>query len=861
MGDERRDYLYLYHLVKILLQSYGKSLGFVDNREMASRYSAILRDEFANDFLQAFLQLFYPHERQLDLSQTLDYLQKKIGGIDSSDLESSIFSEIALWYYRYISIPERMGGTKGLLKLRDSSYDWPTLSELHHELLAIFIRERALFTNYTDDAQDSRCIRFQRFWATSHYGIYIEDTLSTDPMYRGISLGEHGREYADFVLKWSAGFIQEAAHDLVNAGILTRQTTPDDKTVYYLLPEYICFDLPFSEYGEGDDGYEQLKKHLLFIAEVHSSDLRAAERMRIEDGLKRGDINFVVATPTLEMGIDIGDLESVLMVGAPPTPANYAQRAGRAGRGKKHEALIATFCWGKSAHDMYAFHNPKQIINGWVNPPAFNPQNPELIKKHVSAFVLRHHLTRDLLQRFALEADMLYMKQHPYMRRIFGEQFPYEQHLDELKRLIPEILSATANKSISLAHHCYMEGVFPDYGFRRDQVIAVDVQDKDRLGSEQTLDWNDYALTTRDLEQAFWFFVPDQTIFVAGDIYKTLNDGIYEELPDGARQYACFFAEKEIRFAQHRKEIKHLDTRRYFEPVLPDFVDKRGVLAVGYANQCLLSFRNHGIRRSQKETSTDEPQVFIGYDLQREAVVLRFDSFVCDHVLRNSLIASLIREINHAYGLATGEVRLMLDVRPPNAVDKQWIYAVLYDYDGNNNLPLRHIVDHFDALVSRAYQRLLACDCKTDGCYNCIKSYSMQYHAETLSKDRAEMFMGFLLGERCFEPIVLPYESPQPVFDLILNVRYQHNEIAVKRGTRLVSHQSVENDLNSAIFSTLTQAIYSEYQPDMSTLRIETWVKWLADTINQRSVNKGKDAFNRFQYALLRFKQVEAVVC
>jgi hypothetical protein len=71
----------------------------------------------------------------------------------------------------------------------------------------------------------------------------------------------------------------------------------------------------------------------------------------------------------------------------------------------------------------------------------------------------------------------------------------------------------------------------------------------------------------------------------------------------------------------------------------------------------------------------------------------------------------------------------------------------------------------------------------------------------------------------------------------------------------------VENDLNSAIFSTLTQAIYSEYQPDMSTLRIETWVKWLADTINQRSVNKGKDAFNRFQYALLRFKQVEAVVC
>jgi len=860
LADERRDYLYLYYLIRVLLQSYGKSLGFVDSREKASRYSTILRDEFADEFLQAFLQLYYPRERQLDLSQTLDYLQKKAASIGHSGLEIAIFSELAPWYYRYISVPERIGGTKGLLRLRDGAYDWQALSDLQRELLTIFLRERALSTDYTDENPNGRFVRFQRFWAISHYGIVIEDTLSEDPLYRGISLGQYSREYADFVQKWSTHSIQEAAHELVEAGVLACRNSPDDKALYYLNLEYVCFNLPSSEYGEGDGGYERLKKELLFVAEVHSSDLRAAERTRVETGLKHGDIHFVAATPTLEMGIDIGDLESILMIGAPPAPANYAQRAGRAGRGKKHEALIVTYCWGTSAHDMYMFRNPTQMINGQVHPPAFNPDNRDLIKKHVNAFVLRNHLqSRDTLRQLALTVDAQYKEQIPQLRRLFGERFPYEKYLGELREIIQHVLTATDGKQISLANFCYDEAIFPDYSFRRDQVIAVDVEDRDKLTPERTLDWNDYALTTRDLEQAFRFFIPDQTMYVAGEVYKTLYDGIYDLLPDGARQYTCFFAEKERWFAQRHKEIKHLDTRQHFTPAMPAFVDKRGVLAVGYTDQCLLSFRNHGVCRNRKQETDTDKKILIGYDLKREAVILRFDSLVCSEVLRNSLVAALIREANEYYGLATGEIRLMLDAKLADASDSRWIYTLLYDNDGNNNLRLRRIVSDFDTLIHRAYKRLTRCECKIDGCYNCIKSYNMQNYDQTLSKNRAEMFTGFLLGKRRFEPEALPYEPPQPVFDLILNVRSQKNAIVVTRGTNVVASRSVENDLNSTIFLTLTQAIDSQYQPGMSSLRIETWVDWLADAINNRSINKGKEAFNRLQYALLHFKQVEAI--
>jgi hypothetical protein len=96
IGDEKRDYLYLVQLVKTMLQVHSKSLGFVDSRELASRYSTIIRDEFASEFLYEFLCLHYPRERDLNIDRTLIYLQKRAAEIQSSDLEQAIFRELPL---------------------------------------------------------------------------------------------------------------------------------------------------------------------------------------------------------------------------------------------------------------------------------------------------------------------------------------------------------------------------------------------------------------------------------------------------------------------------------------------------------------------------------------------------------------------------------------------------------------------------------------------------------------------------------------------------------------------------------------------------------------------------------------------
>lgn len=861
IGDEKRDYLYLVQLVKTLLQTRGKGLGFVDNRELASRYSAIIRDELAGEFLYEFLCLYYPREHDLELDRTLAYLQMKAVDGDASQLEQAVFAELPLWFYRMIAIPERMGGKVGLLKRRDGAFAWDSLSDLQQGLLDVFIRERAILTEFTEKNPNSHYIRFQKYWATSHYGIYIEDTVSDNPDYRGISLGERSREYSDFVERWSVSEIRRAVEQLVEARIIICATTPDEKAIYYVDRHNLSLSLPPSAYGEGKVGYEKLKKALLFAVEVHSSDLRTQDRLRIEAGLIKDEIQFVVTTPTLELGIDVGGLDSVLMIGAPPTPANYAQRAGRAGRGKKHDALIVTFCSAASTHDTYAFHNPRTIINGRVVPPAFNPASPEILEKHINAFVLGGQVKdRHTLRQFALQTDQNFRDRIPQMARLFGTWFDYGAYLDEFRQIPGRVLLATDGKDGSLAYHCYADGVFPDYGFRRDQVIAVDIEDRNALDMEKSFDWKDLALTTRDTEQAIRFFVPDQALYVAGDVYTTLEEGVYGELTDGARQYRLFFAKKEQRFAQQHKEIKQLDLRQAFTATNINLTDVRGVLAIGYTAECILAFRNHGVRTPRQTASGSVVQPLIGYDLKREAVVLRFDSLVCDEILRNSLAAVLVREINRRYELAEGELRLMLNAKPSNQPDSsRSAFTLLYDNDGNNSLRLERICRDFESLLTSAYEQLLTCNCETDGCYQCIRSYNTQHFDETLSKDRALMFTGYLIGKRLFEPTVVPFMPPQTSFDLILAIRRQHNEIIVSSHAGGIYRQSVQESQNDTIFATLTQAVYGEHRSGMKTLKIETGEAWLADAINHRGVNKGKEAFNRFQFALLKFDRVEAV--
>jgi ATP-dependent helicase YprA (DUF1998 family) len=128
----------------------------------------------------------------------------------------------------------------------------------------------------------------------------------------------------------------------------------------------------------------------LYAAE-HSAAVTEEEREQAEDGFMNRTPprpNLLACTPTLEMGVNIGDLEAVAMRNVPPSPANYAQRSGRTGRVSRM-GIVAGFS-RNTPHDGYFFDHPEEIISGAIPPPRFNLDNLEAIARHVRSLVLEH---------------------------------------------------------------------------------------------------------------------------------------------------------------------------------------------------------------------------------------------------------------------------------------------------------------------------------------------------------------------------------------------------------------------------------------------------------------------------------------
>ena len=119
---------------------------------------------------------------------------------------------------------------------------------------------------------------------------------------------------------------------------------------------------------------------------------KCATRLNRTSSLRNGRTNCLVATPTLEMGVNIGALDMALMRNVPPRPSNYWQRAGRAGR-EERMAVVVTYC-RRSAHDRYFFDDPLRLLGGAIDVPAFNLHNPLMVAKHVRSAILSELLLR-----------------------------------------------------------------------------------------------------------------------------------------------------------------------------------------------------------------------------------------------------------------------------------------------------------------------------------------------------------------------------------------------------------------------------------------------------------------------------------
>ena len=124
-------------------------------------------------------------------------------------------------------------------------------------------------------------------------------------------------------------------------------------------------------------------------AREHTAQVSHEQRTERERSFRDGDLPVLFCSPTMELGVDIAELNAVNMRNVPPTPANYAQRSGRAGRSGQ-PALVTTFCATGNSHDQHFLRHQEQMIAGQVKAPRLDLANEDLIRAHIHSVWLAH---------------------------------------------------------------------------------------------------------------------------------------------------------------------------------------------------------------------------------------------------------------------------------------------------------------------------------------------------------------------------------------------------------------------------------------------------------------------------------------
>lgn len=174
-------------------------------------------------------------------------------------------------------------------------------------------------------------------------------------------------------------------------------------------------EVSLPDVAEDPHHYRRLARTLdpsAMTSKEHTAQWTADEAASIQQQFVAGEVNLLSCSTTFELGVDVGELQSVFLRNVPPSTANYVQRAGRAGRRAASAALVVSLA-NRRSHDLSYFEDPVRMIAGEVRAPRIPLANERIDRRHAHSVVLaaffrhefkvNHHVWRKVGEFFAPE--------------------------------------------------------------------------------------------------------------------------------------------------------------------------------------------------------------------------------------------------------------------------------------------------------------------------------------------------------------------------------------------------------------------------------------------------------------------------
>lgn len=152
-------------------------------------------------------------------------------------------------------------------------------------------------------------------------------------------------------------------------------------------------------------------KLIALRAEEHTAQLTNDEARSVQNDFIKGKVNVLSSSTTFELGVDVGELQSVFLRNVPPSVANYLQRAGRAGRRADSAALILTYAQ-RRPHDLSKYADPVSMVAGKMRAPYIELGNQRILQRHVYSIFFARFL-REKGIKTAIKAQDFFIEGNP----------------------------------------------------------------------------------------------------------------------------------------------------------------------------------------------------------------------------------------------------------------------------------------------------------------------------------------------------------------------------------------------------------------------------------------------------------------